>query len=75
MLRRKRADPEAPEGVRIVLADGSEIPCDVLRDPEQDHDGMAVWVVVPQQSWTPQDGDLLKMAVLPAHTSLVFGGP
>jgi hypothetical protein len=36
-----------PEGVRVVIA-GREIPCDMLRAPDQDYDGLAVWVAVPR---------------------------
>lgn len=63
---------EAPENVRLVIG-GSEYPCDVLRDPEQDQDGCAAWVVVPRGELPPYEAGMSVCAsVFPARTLLVF---
>lgn len=46
---------EAPEDVRLVI-DGREYPCDVLRDPDQDRDGLAAWVCVSRDPLPPAWG-------------------
>lgn len=66
---------ESPENVRLVI-DGQEYPCDVLRDPEQDSDGCAAWVVVPRDELPPYSAGMSVCAsVLPAKTLLVFNLP
>lgn len=63
---------EAPEDVRLVIGD-REYPCDVLRDPEQDSDGCAAWVVVPREALPPLgESACVRAAVLPAKTLLVL---
>jgi hypothetical protein len=63
---------EAPENVRLVIG-GREYPCDVLRDPGQDSDGCAAWVVVPRDTLPPYEAGMSVCAsVLPAKTLLVF---
>lgn len=63
---------EAPEDVRLVIGD-REYPCDVLRDPAQDSDGCAAWVVVPREALPPLgESACMRAAVLPARTLLVF---
>jgi hypothetical protein len=63
---------EAPENVRLVIG-GREYPCDVLRDPRQDADGCAAWVVVPREALPPfAEGACMRAAVLPAKSMLVF---
>jgi len=70
------SDPEAPEDVRLVIG-GREYPCDVLRDPGQDHDGCAAWLVVPRQPLPPiGEGQLsIKAALLPAKSLLMWWSP
>lgn len=63
---------EAPENVRLVIG-GREYPCDVLRDPEQDDDGCAAWVVVPRGKLPPYGPGMSVLAsVLPAKTLLIL---
>jgi hypothetical protein len=61
-----------PEGVRVVIA-GRAIPCDMLRDPDLDHDGIAFWVAVPREPVIIAAGsDCQVLAdMLPARTALV----
>jgi hypothetical protein len=63
---------EAPENVRIVI-DGREYPCDMLRDPDLDRDGLAAWVAVPREPLPPAGRDMtLRAGMLPGNTMLVF---
>lgn len=63
---------EAPEDVRLVI-DGREYPCDTLRDPDQDRDGLAAWVCVPREPLPPAAQEMsVRAAVLPGETMLVF---
>jgi len=63
---------EAPENVRLVIG-AREYQCDVLRDPEQDSDGCAAWVVVPREPLPPlREGACVRAAVLPAKTLLLL---
>ena len=49
MRWRRNRPEEAPSGVRIIAPDGREYPCDVLRDPDGDEDGCAMWIAVPRE--------------------------
>jgi hypothetical protein len=66
----------APEGVRLVLNDGTVIRCGVLRDPDADHDGLTAWAAVPMEPVTAKgvllNGGYLQVDVLPARTVLDF---
>ena len=66
--RRKPAEP--PEGVRIVRADGTVIPCGVLRDESMDSGGNAYWAVHPLEPYTVRAGDEVLVDVLPARTTV-----
>jgi hypothetical protein len=62
----------APEGV-VLHAGGRDYPCDVLRDPDQDKDGVAAWVAVPRDSLPAVTGGMtVTAAVLPAMTGLIL---
>lgn len=60
--------PRAPENIRIVLADGTQIPRDALFDG-YDSDGMARWYIV---GVLPADLASVEIGVLPARTSIGF---
>lgn len=65
-----------PEGVRIQCPDGRVVACDVLRDPDGDRDGNAMWVAVPRESLPdPSSGLTLLADVLPGKTVLGFALP
>lgn len=53
-----------------MAPDGTEYPCDVIRD--DDEDGMAVWVAVPSGGPLPWLAGAweLRAAVLPARSAL-----
>lgn len=67
---------EAPENVRLVI-DGTEYPCDVLRDPGQDRDGCAAWVAVPRERPVilPDSAASVRAGMLPARTLLIVDFP
>lgn len=69
--RRARPDSPPPEGVRIERADGTVIPCSVLRDPSQDENGCAAWLVVPDTEYEPGPGDAIRADMIPGRTTLV----
>jgi hypothetical protein len=69
-IRRKQA-AQAPEGVRVRRADGTIVECDVLRDPDQDRDGCAMWIAVPREPLDINTGAFALLAdVLPGKTIL-----
>jgi hypothetical protein len=69
--RRARKAQEAPTGVRIVAPDGREFPCDVLRDPDGDEDGCAMWVAVPREELPlAGPGWVVAADMLPGHSIL-----
>ena len=68
---RRRREDLPPEGVCLIADDGTVIPCDVLRDPDQDKDGCAAWVAVPRKPVPPGMGIAPKAALLPPRTSLL----
>jgi hypothetical protein len=65
-------DPVPPGGVVLHL-NGREIPCDVLRDPDQDRRGETAWLAVPAETVTVQPGDEIRVtaALLPAGAKLI----
>lgn len=67
------ANPTSPpRGVRLVLPDGTEVPCDVLREPDEDRDGCTAWIAVPQVPGVLlEHGCHLRADVLPAKTALI----
>ncbi|MBO0743598.1 MAG: hypothetical protein J2P43_01170 [Candidatus Dormibacteraeota bacterium] len=61
--------PAAPEDVRVVLRDGTEIPCEIYYGGHRD--GEHRWIVtaaVPPLGWV----DHVAIGVLPAHTGIEF---
>jgi hypothetical protein len=72
MRLRKRRRAEVPSGVRIQRPDGRQIPCGVLRDPDGDEDGCAMWLAVPLEplTVTPGPGWLILADELPGKTIL-----
>lgn len=71
-FKRRPVVNAAPEGVVLHVA-GREYPCDMLRDPDHDKDGVAAWVAVPREALPAStDGMTMTAAVLPAMTSLIF---
>lgn len=72
-LRRERAAAAqiAPRGVRIRRGDGTAVECDMLRDEDQDHDGIAEWVAVPRERFIlDPDTDRLEVDMLPGRTCI-----
>ena len=69
---RGEVNEDAPEDVRLVI-DGTEYPCDVLRDPDQDSDGCAAWVVIPRVPLPDHcEQFAVRAATVPAMSSLVI---
>lgn len=59
--------PRAPEGTRLVHADGSETPLELVYLGRDEERGTYVWeATVPARP-----GDQLRVGVLPAHTTIV----
>jgi hypothetical protein len=75
LLRWFRRNPglrldDPPTDVRLIRTDGTVIPCDVIRDPDGDRDGLTYWVAVPQvPDLLIDEGDRLE-AMLPPHSGL-----
>jgi hypothetical protein len=69
---RKRRQEEAPVNVRIKCPDGRDIPCGVLRDPDGDENGCAMWVAVPLEPLTLTEipGWAILADALPGKTIL-----
>ena len=62
-----------PSGVRLVRADGSEVPCDVLREPDGDSRRMTAWIAVPREpGLVARQGDALQIDALPPRTVIEF---
>lgn len=55
-----------PEGVKVVRVDGTELDCELV-NVGLDEKGMDVWEVT---GVTFNEGDRLKVAVLPAKTTI-----
>ena len=71
----------APQGVRFVYSDGTVYEADVLRDPDRDHDGCAMWIAVPRDTLPMRDEfPRIEADVLPLRSGLIaemstdFGG-
>lgn len=60
---------ERPQGVRVIRADGSVIPCE-LAWVGIDEDGMAEWEISTTVNF--RQGDSLKVATLPPRTSIIM---
>jgi hypothetical protein len=73
LIRKK--DEIAPEGVRIRRGDGSTVDCGMLRDPDGDRDGCAMWLAVPVQHIGIKPGDSLEVGMLPARSIIRVGLP
>lgn len=58
-----------PRGVRLVLADGTIVPCVLLRCEELDHDGLTGWVGTPLVT-LESPVVLLRADIMPARTEL-----
>ena len=72
-MRFRKRQPEPPSGVHIVRADGSVIPCDVLREPDGDTRKTTAWIAVPRESGLiMEEGDCLRIGVLPPRTVVEF---
>jgi hypothetical protein len=57
--------------VRINHADGRVTECAVVRDPENDADGMAQWMAVaPEGTVFESPGDTVSVEMLPPRTSI-----
>ncbi len=48
------AAEEPPAGVAVVV-NGTRYPCDALREPRLDRDGLTGWTVVPRDPVPPVD--------------------
>jgi hypothetical protein len=71
LWRKQRKVLYPPQGVCVVAPDGREFPCDVLRDPDGDVDGCAMWHAVPREDLPPMGvGWMLKADVIPARSVL-----
>jgi hypothetical protein len=73
LLRRKRLTTE-PQGVRVRCQDGSVTECWVLRDPDQDKNGCAAWIAVPQGLLTSPPS-VLSVDMLPGKTVIILEMP
>jgi len=61
-----------PENVRIVRADGTEVPCELVH--EEPRDGCDMWLIANAE-FHPEAGDRLLIDVWPAHTGLEMRMP
>jgi hypothetical protein len=62
----------APGGVVLHIG-GRDYPCDLLRDPDHDQDGVAAYAVVPRVPLPARtEGMRVTPGALPAGTVLVF---
>ncbi|MGH3402007.1 MAG: hypothetical protein ACRDRJ_05720 [Streptosporangiaceae bacterium] len=61
----------APEGVRLILVDGTRVPCGVLRDRDLDRDGLAAWAIVPLEDWHEAPVGV-EADMVPARTTMVL---
>ena len=67
--------PRAPENVRIVCADGMEIPCElryVGREVVSDGLPSDIWAAVSEYVLDVAAGDTVKIGVLPPRVSVVY---
>lgn len=72
-MRFRRRPPEPPSGVRLVRADGTVIPCDVLREPDGDTRKITAWIAVPREpGLIMREGDCIRIGILPPRTVVEF---
>lgn len=57
------SEPQSPEGVCLIAADGTEYPCDMLRDGVED--GVPVWIAVPRVPVLPSRSWSLEAEAMP----------
>jgi hypothetical protein len=71
--RRPELRPERPQGVRIVHADGTHTPCEVVRQATSS-DGITTWAAIPYGNRRPDiaAGDSLAADMIPGRTRLAF---
>lgn len=63
---------DAPQDVVLHIG-GREYPCDVLRDPGQDGNGIAAWLVVPREPLPPDtEGMTATAGTMPAGITLIL---
>jgi len=63
---------DAPRDIVLHIG-GGDYPCDLLRDPDHDQDGVAAYAVVPRVSLPAStEGMRVTAGTLPAGTVLVF---
>lgn len=60
---------QAPQGVRLVLRDGRQVPVGV-RYSHTDEDGVAMWELITDIA--PGEATHLRVDVLPGRTGLAF---
>ncbi|MBB5918918.1 hypothetical protein BJY24_007830 [Nocardia transvalensis] len=65
-------DPIPPTNVRLVSADGEEIPLE-LDYVGVDDDGIHVWNALVPDSFVPAASLVLRVSVWPAKTAIQFG--
>jgi hypothetical protein len=58
---------ERPQGVEVVHADGSSVPCE-LAYLGADDEGIHQWEIATKVNF--RDGDILRVDVMPARTSI-----
>jgi hypothetical protein len=70
----KEAAPDGatePRGVRIRHADGRVTDCAIIRDPQDDEDGLAQWMAVaPDGTVFTPPGDAVTVEFLPARSAI-----
>lgn len=65
----ERHDPRPPEGVRLILHDGTEVEVDVL-NTGTDRDGCTTWEVITDLDHREVAG--MRVALFPARCSIRF---
>lgn len=60
--------PPAPQGVGLVLRDGTRVPVDLAVYVRTEPDGMAVWQAIVPRGLDLDDIDKLTIAALPPRT-------
>jgi hypothetical protein len=65
------SEPQPPTGVKIILRDGTEIPCDMLYDGIQE-DGCHLWRAVAEVDFDNKDVLSAHADVLPPKTGISF---
>lgn len=64
--------PEPPENVRIVHADGTTTPLDLLYSGVDDR-GMHMWRAIDRRLFRPEEGDVIRWAKLPDRNVIAVG--